>query len=136
MRALRLAVQRVNIEAASKADEAFAKDHTVHSLHKGGPLNPKMDCDSDSAHKRKIWMDHYTQSGGDVRVVCGVRVALLAPEPAVAQIVDRVFSSRHPELGGRTLSFDNADGSLRIEWMDLYEEYGGRVAKVCQPHTC
>jgi hypothetical protein len=131
---MRLAFHHVNSEAARKADKQFAV--SARSLAKGkpGPLSIRMTCDA--APLRKLWLEHYVKAGGEVVEVCGERVAPLVAEPTIAQIADRVFYSRHHELGGRELTLDDADKQLRVEWMDLYEEYGGRVAKVCHPAGC
>jgi hypothetical protein len=93
-----------------------------------------MGCEA--APARKVWMDQYVKAGGEVVEICGERVAPPVADPTIAQIVDRVFCSRHPELGGRELSLGAEDKSLRTEWMDLYEEFGGRTAKICEPERC
>ncbi len=130
---MRLAKQETNSVAARRADEAFSRDTNVKARI-SGPLHPKMDCAS--SPDRIAWMDLYVKAGGEVHRICEERVAPLIADSTIAQIADRVFSSRHPELKGRALNLEHTDGDLRIEWMDLYVEYGGRVATVCEEHKC
>jgi hypothetical protein len=41
--------------------------------------------------------------------------------PAAVGKANQQFQARHPELGGRQLTMDPADRSLRAEWMALYK---------------
>jgi hypothetical protein len=131
---MRLVPQVPSPLAAHKADIAFEQDESVRHLIGEQPMRAKMGCEFGAA--RKVWMDEYVRHGGDHFNICGERVATLRSDHVVAQVADRVFFARHPELKSRWLNFDHADGSLRSEWMDLYVEYGGRVTEICTDHKC
>lgn len=131
---MRIALQHLDTEAVKSADRALGKHAKGRALAKAGPLRIRMGCGS--APLRNLWMNEYVKAGGVTVEVCGERIAPSYADPTIAQIVDRVFSARHPELHGRELNLDKEDRDLRTEWMDLYVEFGGRTAQICELARC
>jgi hypothetical protein len=126
---MRIAMQSPSIKAAEKADSAFAESEFAEKLARHG--FPKVGMSCEFGDVRKHWFDEYIKNGGEFVEVCGVRFAPFRAESVVAQVADHVFYSRHPELKSRPLSLNDDDRDLRSEWMDLYVEFGGRVAEIC-----
>lgn len=131
---MRLAIQVPSPLAALKADAAFERDESVQRLIGDQPMRAKIGCEFGGA--RTVWMDEYVRQGGEHFEICGERIAPLKSDHVVAQVADRVFFARHPELKSRWLNLGEADGQLRSEWMDLYVEYGGRVTEICSNDKC
>ena len=131
---MRLVSQVPSPLAARKADLAFELNAGVKGLVGDQPMRAKMGCEYGDA--RKFWMDEYIRHGGKYLELCGERVAPLECDHLIAQVADRVFFARHPELKSRWLNFEHADAALRSEWMDLYVEYGGRITDICTEHEC
>ncbi|WP_282045869.1 hypothetical protein [Roseibium album] len=127
--AMRLATQSVSLKASEAADHAVSQSDIAKKIFADKPARAPMSCDF--AAVRSQWFKHYAEAGGAYVEVCGENVAPFSPDPVVAQVADQVFFKRHPELKDRKLSLECTEGDFRVEWMDLYVEYGGRVTTVC-----
>lgn len=126
---MRIAEQSSSTGAVNKADSAVVK-----ALESRGVPKVPMSCEFGDL--RTQWFDEYVLNGGTFVEVCDERFAPFRPDPIVAQVADHVFHSRHPELKSRPLSLSHDDRDLRTEWMDLYVEFGGRVAEICSQRVC
>ncbi|MBP1097525.1 hypothetical protein [Bradyrhizobium diazoefficiens] len=126
---MRIAQQSSSAAAVNKADSAVA-----HLLSANGLPKVPMSCEF--GHLRMQWFDEYVKNGGAFVEVCEERFAPFDPDPVIAQVADQIFFKRHPELKSHPLSLRHDDHDLRSEWMDLYVEFGGRIAEICSQKVC
>ena len=131
---MRLAVQSPSSKAVQTADSTLAKSNFTAALCAEIEAKAAMSCHFGAA--RSQWFDEYVKAGGKFIEICNERVAPLKPDPVVAQVADHIFHNRHPERRSKPISLSNDDRQLRSEWMDLYVEYGGRVAELCANEIC
>lgn len=131
---MRVAQQAPTSAAAKKADRALAKNRKVMSVIGDAPVRATMACEFGSI--RGLWFDDYVAQGGEYIEICNERMAPFRPDKVTAQVADKVFFARHPQLKQKPLTAACDHGALRSEWMDLYVEYGGRVAEICSADPC
>jgi serine/threonine protein kinase len=68
-----------------------------------------------------------SQEGSRISQIFNRRQQLQIPEAFFIQTVDNAFYTKHPELGGRSLSSDSNDEALRKEWSSTAEDLLNKI---------